>query len=172
MVQVSTQQSSSRFAFQSSFLWNYTVSFFLQLKVNPDERITASEALRHDWISQGDFVPSLNRKTTLVRLTAFNARRKLKGVVLGLIARKRYGGLFHSILRTAPDCFTVTSVIDGDISGILIRSMNIDYFAMRQTTSLSLIPPVFLNKWRASSRISSYKCKLSRKTPFKSFPFD
>lgn len=59
------------------------------LKVNPDERITASEALRHDWISQGDFVPSLNRKTTLVRLTAFNARRKLKGVVLGLIARKR-----------------------------------------------------------------------------------
>ena len=80
MVQASTQQSS----------------FFLQLKVNPDERIIASEALRHDWISQGDFVPSLNRKTTLVRLTAFNARRKLKGVVLGLIARKRYGGLFHS----------------------------------------------------------------------------
>lgn len=59
------------------------------LQVNPDERITAPEALRHDWIAQGDFVPALNRRTTLVRLTAFNARRKLKGVVLGLIARKR-----------------------------------------------------------------------------------
>jgi len=59
------------------------------LVVNPDERITASQALRHEWITQGDFVPSLHRRTTFVRLTAFNARRKLKGVVLGLIARKR-----------------------------------------------------------------------------------
>lgn len=59
------------------------------LTVNLDERITASDALRHDWIAQGDFVPSLHRRTTFVRLTAFNARRKLKGVVLGLIARKR-----------------------------------------------------------------------------------
>ena len=48
--------------------------------------------MRHEWISKGDFVPSLHRQTTYVRLTAFNARRKLKGVVLGLIARKRYGG--------------------------------------------------------------------------------
>lgn len=59
------------------------------LTVNPEDRITASQALRHDWISQGDFVPSLHKETTFVRLTAFNARRKLKGVVLGLIARKR-----------------------------------------------------------------------------------
>lgn len=59
------------------------------LAVNPDERMSASEALRHEWIAQGDFVPSLHRRSTLVRLTAFNARRKLRGVVLGVIARKR-----------------------------------------------------------------------------------
>ncbi|XP_068725680.1 calcium/calmodulin-dependent protein kinase type II subunit delta-like [Montipora capricornis] len=59
------------------------------LTVNPDERISASEALRHEWIAQGDFVPSLHRRSTFVRLTAFNGRRKLRGVVLGLIARKR-----------------------------------------------------------------------------------
>ena len=63
---------------------------FLQLTVNPDERITASEALGHDWITQGDYVPTLHRRTTFGRLAAFNARRKLRGVVLGLIARKRY----------------------------------------------------------------------------------
>ena len=37
------------------------------------------------------------------------------------------------ILRTASDCFTVTPVIAGNISRIL-RSMNIDYFAMQLTT--------------------------------------
>ena len=52
--------------------------------------MSSSEALRHEWIAQGDFVPSLHRRSTLVRLTAFNARRKLRGVVLGVIARKRY----------------------------------------------------------------------------------
>ena len=59
------------------------------------------------------------------------------------------------ILRTASDCFTVTLVIAGNISRIL-RSMNIDYFAMQLTTYGfcrygPYIPPVFLNKWRASS---------------------
>jgi len=80
------------------------------------------------------------------------------------------------VLRTASDCFTVTSLITGNI-GRILRSMNIDYFAMQLTTygfcrygPFTL--PVFLNKWRASSMISSYKCKLNRKTPFKSFPFD
>ena len=78
----------------------------LQLQINPDERITAPEALRHDWIAQGDFVPALNRRTTLVRLTAFNARRKLKGVVLGLIARKRYALiLFNYTVPIEISCF-------------------------------------------------------------------
>lgn len=75
------------FCGSQSFLPSF---LFLQLTVNPDERITASEALRHDWITQGDYVPTLHRRTTFGRLTAFNARRKLRGVVLGLIARKRY----------------------------------------------------------------------------------
>ena len=47
------------------------------------------DALQHEWIARSYVVPALNRQTTLVRLQAFDARRKLKGVVLGLIARKR-----------------------------------------------------------------------------------
>ena len=61
-----------------------------QLTGDPDERLSVSQALSHEWIAHWDSAPSLNRRTTLVRLTAFNGRRKLKGVVLGLIARKRY----------------------------------------------------------------------------------
>ena len=79
--------------------------------MNPEERITASQALRHEWISKGDGIPSLHRQTTFVRLTAFNGRRKLKGVVLGLIARKRYGGqlpclalMARASLRNVMDC--------------------------------------------------------------------
>ena len=69
--------------------------------MNPEQRITASQALRHEWISKGDVIPSLHKQTTFVRLTAFNARRKLKGVVLGLIARNRYGvQLLCLVLRT------------------------------------------------------------------------
>ncbi|EDO33022.1 predicted protein [Nematostella vectensis] len=61
------------------------------LVVDPRDRITAVEALKHEWVSGSDDIPGLrlNRQSTLVRLTAFNARRKLRGVVLGLIARKR-----------------------------------------------------------------------------------
>ena len=73
----------------------------LQLIVNPEQRITASEALCHEWISKGDVIPSLHKQTTFVRLTAFNARRKLKGVVLGLIARKRYDGQLHCLVLMA-----------------------------------------------------------------------
>ena len=69
--------------------------------MNPEERITASQALRHEWISKGDGIPSLHRQTTFVRLTAFNARRKLKGVVLGLIARKRYDGQLYYLVLMA-----------------------------------------------------------------------
>lgn len=59
--------------------------------IDPKERIDACQALQHEWISDPDEIPGakLNRRNTLVRLTAFNARRRLRGVVLGLIARKR-----------------------------------------------------------------------------------
>ena len=69
--------------------------------MNPEHRITASQALRHEWISEGDVIPSLHKQTTFVRLTAFNARRKLRGVVLGLIARKRYSGQLPCLVLMA-----------------------------------------------------------------------
>ncbi|KAK3741157.1 hypothetical protein QZH41_011823 [Actinostola sp. cb2023] len=61
------------------------------LVIDPQQRIDARQALHHEWVRDPDEIPGskINRRNTLVRLTAFNARRKLRGVVLGLIARKR-----------------------------------------------------------------------------------
>ncbi|CRL02127.1 CLUMA_CG015141, isoform A [Clunio marinus] len=53
------------------------------LTVNPHKRITASEALKHPWISQRERVASaIHRQETVDCLKKFNARRKLKGAIL------------------------------------------------------------------------------------------
>uniref|UniRef100_A0A8C9RNW0 calcium/calmodulin-dependent protein kinase n=1 Tax=Scleropages formosus TaxID=113540 RepID=A0A8C9RNW0_SCLFO len=51
------------------------------LTINPAKRITASEALKHPWISHRSTVAScMHRQETVECLKKFNARRKLKGV--------------------------------------------------------------------------------------------
>lgn len=53
------------------------------LTVNPAKRITASQALRHPWISQRERVAAMvHRQQTVDSLKKFNARRKLKGAIL------------------------------------------------------------------------------------------
>ncbi|XP_058801253.1 calcium/calmodulin-dependent protein kinase type II alpha chain isoform X18 [Phymastichus coffea] len=53
------------------------------LTVNPNKRITASEALKHPWICQRERVASVvHRQETVDCLKKFNARRKLKGAIL------------------------------------------------------------------------------------------
>uniref|UniRef100_A0A8C9TS90 calcium/calmodulin-dependent protein kinase n=1 Tax=Scleropages formosus TaxID=113540 RepID=A0A8C9TS90_SCLFO len=50
------------------------------LTINPAKRITASEALKHPWISHRSTVAScMHRQETVECLKKFNARRKLKG---------------------------------------------------------------------------------------------
>ncbi|KAL5264196.1 hypothetical protein ACHWQZ_G005323 [Mnemiopsis leidyi] len=64
------------------------------LKVKPDERINASEALNHPWIKNKERVAAkFNRMDTLAGLRKLNARRKLKGAVLtAMIANKNFTG--------------------------------------------------------------------------------
>ncbi|XP_066594242.1 calcium/calmodulin-dependent protein kinase type II alpha chain isoform X10 [Prorops nasuta] len=53
------------------------------LTVNPNKRITASEALKHPWICNRERVASvMHRQETVDCLKKFNARRKLKGAIL------------------------------------------------------------------------------------------
>lgn len=68
------------------------------LNPNPFKRITAEEALKDPWISQGHKVASkLNRQETIVGLRKFNARRKLKGAILTtMLATRSKMNLFRN----------------------------------------------------------------------------
>eukprot|EP00118_Oscarella_pearsei_P029154 m.3795 g.3795 ORF g.3795 m.3795 type:complete len:475 (+) comp9820_c0_seq1:98-1522(+) len=59
------------------------------LTIDQDERITASEALAKPWINQLGLAPPTERKGTLQKLKAFNAKRRLRGIVFALIAHRR-----------------------------------------------------------------------------------
>ena len=56
------------------------------LTIDPSERVTAAEALKHPWICNPDRVArSDHRQETVVCHKKFNARRKLKGAILSTI---------------------------------------------------------------------------------------
>jgi len=56
------------------------------LVVNPEHRLTADQALRHPWFLVGDHeLISRNLTTTLEAMKKFNARRKFRGTVKGVI---------------------------------------------------------------------------------------
>ena len=56
------------------------------LVVNPDNRLTADQALRHPWFMIGDHeLISRNLTTTLETMKKFNARRKFRGTVKGVM---------------------------------------------------------------------------------------
>ncbi|VDM32904.1 unnamed protein product [Hydatigera taeniaeformis] len=51
------------------------------LTMNPSKRITAAEALKHQWIFQPERVASsMHRQETVECLKKFNAKRKLKAL--------------------------------------------------------------------------------------------
>jgi len=71
----------------------------LMLTVNPNKRITATEALKHPWICQRERVASLvHRQETVDCLKKFNARRKLKGAILTTMLATRNFSKGRSII--------------------------------------------------------------------------
>uniref|UniRef100_A0A8D0C9V5 calcium/calmodulin-dependent protein kinase n=1 Tax=Scleropages formosus TaxID=113540 RepID=A0A8D0C9V5_SCLFO len=70
------------------------------LTINPAKRITASEALKHPWISHRSTVAScMHRQETVECLKKFNARRKLKGAILTtMLATRNFTGNFMLLI--------------------------------------------------------------------------
>ena len=67
------------------------------LVVDPDARLTAAQALRHPWFLLGDHeLVSRNLTKTLDTMKKFNARRKFRGTVKGVILSNKLakGSLF------------------------------------------------------------------------------
>lgn len=63
-------------------------SFFSKFMVDRNDRITATDLVEDVWTQNGK-LSNTNRKGTLEHLNAFNAKRKLRGVVYTIFAMKR-----------------------------------------------------------------------------------
>ncbi|XP_021944420.1 calcium/calmodulin-dependent protein kinase type II delta chain isoform X4 [Folsomia candida] len=84
----------------------------LMLTVNPNKRITASDALKHPWICQRERVASMmHRQETVDCLKKFNARRKLKGAILTTMLATRNFSFFsaRSIVNKKENTTSLTS---------------------------------------------------------------
>uniref|UniRef100_A0A8C7LDY9 calcium/calmodulin-dependent protein kinase n=1 Tax=Oncorhynchus kisutch TaxID=8019 RepID=A0A8C7LDY9_ONCKI len=81
------------------------------LTINPAKRITASEVLKHPWISHRSTVAScMHRQETVECLKKFNARRKLKGAILTtMLATRNFSGKScrGALSNAVCLCFTV-----------------------------------------------------------------
>ncbi|XP_076226848.1 calcium/calmodulin-dependent protein kinase II isoform X35 [Nomia melanderi] len=71
------------------------------LTVNPSQRITASEALKHPWICQRERVAAvIHRQQTVDCLKKFNARRKLKVAILTtMLATRNFSTRRQEIIK-------------------------------------------------------------------------
>nr|CAB3227500.1 calcium/calmodulin-dependent protein kinase type II delta chain [Phallusia mammillata] len=69
------------------------------LNTNSNERITATEALRHPWISSERVASHIHRQETVDCLKTFNARRKLKGAILTTMLATRNFSTRSSVSR-------------------------------------------------------------------------
>ncbi|VUZ41267.1 unnamed protein product [Hymenolepis diminuta] len=85
------------------------------LTMNPSKRITAAEALKHQWIFQPERVASsMHRQETVECLKKFNAKRKLKGAILTTMIATR-NIFFDSIrLNSAATETSDTTVFRGE----------------------------------------------------------
>ena len=68
------------------------------LNVDPSERLTVDDALKHPWIMRaGNELAGRNLQKSLKIFIAFRAKRKFKGVVKGIIATNKFKNIIKSI---------------------------------------------------------------------------
>ncbi|XP_038821222.1 calcium/calmodulin-dependent protein kinase type II subunit alpha-like isoform X3 [Salvelinus namaycush] len=84
------------------------------LTINPAKRITASEVLKHPWISHRSTVAScMHRQETVECLKKFNARRKLKGAILTtMLATRNFSVRKQEIIKVTEQL--IEAISNGD----------------------------------------------------------
>lgn len=89
----------ARVVFVLFFLCSFSQDLISKLlTVNPDARITASEACNHAWLhTSGPDLSTHNLRSGLGKLKLFNAKRKLRAAVLTHVRIGRFAptSLFH-----------------------------------------------------------------------------
>lgn len=77
------------------------------LEVDTKKRLTAKQALRHPWFldNPSDLV-KINLDKNLAEMKKWNARRKFKAAVHGVIATKRVERIVESLTQAAAECNT------------------------------------------------------------------
>lgn len=90
------------------------------LRVDPQERITVDDALKHPWISERDrFASKVHLHDTVDELRKFNARRKLKGAVLAAVSSPKWSYLLET--SSAPSERNGHSGINNGNTGSLFK---------------------------------------------------
>lgn len=110
------------------------------LTVKASDRITAYEALRHPWISQCDRIAShIHRQQTVDALKTFNARRKLKGAIITMIASRNFSTR-SSVSKNKEASANSTSKLPFSLSSATeeLRSQNIN----SNSATPSAVPPI------------------------------
>jgi serine/threonine protein kinase len=74
------------------------------LDIDQDARITADEALQNKWIQNTTRVSTLEKRGTLFRLRAFNAKRKLRSAIFAIIAHRRLKSATPPCSRRSKKC--------------------------------------------------------------------
>ena len=88
------------------------------LRIDPLERITVDEALRHPWISDRErFASKVHLPATVEELGKFNARRKLKGAVLAAVSSPRWSGLFEVTTPSEQNGHAPSGINNGTCTG-------------------------------------------------------
>ncbi|TNN12123.1 Peripheral plasma membrane protein [Schistosoma japonicum] len=79
------------------------------LEVDPTQRLTIKEALRHPWISQKARASKTHLHETVEEMRRFNARRKLKGAILAAVSSTKWASFY-----TEPNIISEDDILDED----------------------------------------------------------
>jgi len=69
------------------------------LVTNPLQRLSSAQVLEHPWLRSSETVPESHLKQTTTQLKSFNAKRKFRGAVKGVIAINKFNRGFEKLFK-------------------------------------------------------------------------